>query len=93
MNEQVWKPIETAPKDGTFVDLLMPSGERLTDFKWRSHGVAGWCREEGYPSVTRVILVQPTHWMMPPPAPAKELTDMTNYGKKPRKRRSLRTVE
>lgn len=64
-----WMPIETAPKDGTEIDLWLPSAGRLTDFKWRNIGVKGWAKEEGYPVHTRILLEQPTHWMVPPPPP------------------------
>lgn len=66
-----WKPIETAPKDGTIVDLWTRIGERWTDCHWNvdkgdwlrwgldSWGGNGWQR-----------IVDPlTHWMPLPPPP------------------------
>lgn len=65
----VWQPIETAPKDGTVVDLWS-AGERLTGFAWRSTGVIGWTKTEGYPAVTRVLRGNKcTHWMPAPEGP------------------------
>lgn len=61
-----WQPIETAP-DGEVVDLFFANGERLTGFKRDRFG--RFCREEGYPTFTRVLLAQPTHWMKVPKEP------------------------
>lgn len=64
-----WQPIETAPKDGTVVDLWA-AGERLTGFAWRNTGVIGWTRTEGYPAITRVLRGNKcTHWMPAPEEP------------------------
>ncbi len=64
---QVWQPIETAPRDGTLVDLWRDC-ERLCDFYWGEGGRHSWCRKEGYPVKLRILAEQPTHWM-PRPAP------------------------
>lgn len=69
-----WQPIETAPKDGTHVDLWACSGgdprfgDRYTDAafirgKWRySSGADGWLE----------VSYMPTHWMPLPNPPATE---------------------
>lgn len=64
-----WHAIASAPKDGTKVDLFVPGRGRLTDFHYRTTGLSGWAREEGYPVVTRVLLEKPTHWMPTPSDP------------------------
>ncbi len=57
-----WQPIETAPQDGTKVDLWTEEG-RLCDCyfyaPWKR-----WARDEGHPVVTVVMRgLKPTHWM------------------------------
>ena len=79
-----WQPIETAPKDGTVVDLWI-GGEfagRRADCAWglpyHSCGEAGkYCDsgwheiESGWYDTTFNLPMheQPTHWMPRPPAP------------------------
>lgn len=67
-----WRSIETAPKDGTPVDLWTNRGERITDAIWKDNfwkywGIGGfetmeYCRIEGIA----------THWMELPQPPASE---------------------
>lgn len=71
-----WQPIETAPKDGSPVDLWR-NGERLIDFSWRSGPVSGWTKEHGYPRVTTILTAQPSHWM---PALAPPQADRDGEG-------------
>lgn len=57
-----WKPIETAPKDGTICDLWLVGGGRITDIWWDDEDKS-WC---GLDSKTF------SHWMAAPvsgPAP------------------------
>jgi hypothetical protein len=70
---QRWCPIETAPKDGTIIDLLFKgntrSPTRFTDCKW-SDG-EWWSVEVDEPMVCISHgELQPTHWM-PRPDPPK----------------------
>lgn len=72
-SDRDWQPIESAPKDGTAVDLW--DGEkRHTDYRWRAEGLAGWTRREwqggesGF-ATTRLLLVPVTHWMLVPEGP------------------------
>lgn len=68
MSEQGWMPIETAPRDGTEIDLH--DGQyRVTDCRWYQYGWAargdrGWEALEG--------ILEPTHWRPLPPPPIKE---------------------
>lgn len=64
----VWQPIETAPKDGTLVDLWLSSGDtkRITGCYWSESGLC-WTDGDRYYLKGRV---QPTHWM-PLPEPPK----------------------
>lgn len=66
-----WRNIETAPRDGTLVDLWCCSGgderfgARYADCKFE-HGHWRWLyHADGWVKVDYV----PTHWMPTPPAP------------------------
>lgn len=65
-----WLPIETAPKDGTHVDLwaidpMRGTGFRIIECAW----VDGqWIETQGE-NYDRPIGVKATHWMHVPPAP------------------------
>ena len=55
-----WQPIETAPKDGSFILLATPKG-RIADGSWSLvYKVWSW----------PYVMVEPTHWM-PLPTPPK----------------------
>jgi hypothetical protein len=66
-----WRPIETAPKDGTRIILYQPGGDgddpsRTTDIgAWGRWEGASWCwvmtAGDGW--------VRPTHWMPLPEKP------------------------
>jgi len=57
--ERDWQPIETAPRDGTELLLVDPTGRREVGF---------WSREGLRWSVFYAV-AQPTHWMPLPEAP------------------------
>jgi hypothetical protein len=68
-----WQPIETAPKDGTYIDLWADNF-RFADAFWfdpktddRWHGIEeGWVfHSEGF----EYVWVTPTHWMPIPGNP------------------------
>jgi hypothetical protein len=64
-----WQPIETAPKDGTFIDLWFPHNgkgavtQRLM-CRWRHHA---WFTQCGGRSFR---MDNPSHWMPLPKSPA-----------------------
>lgn len=58
-----WKPIETAPKDGTAVDLWIVAGKfnrRVADCRYVDDG---WICHEGYIGQRFWPSAEPTHWM------------------------------
>lgn len=60
-----WRPIETAPTDGTLILVFAPGGEfDLPDLQsvCAYHQDGGFCIDE---------MRHPTHWMPLPPPPAK----------------------
>ena len=78
-----WQPIETAPGDGTEIDLWSPSRGRLADCYWgmeTGDGFGsepkgpGWVREDcdvtGYWHYSLIEPFDVTHWMTPPAPPA-----------------------
>ena len=55
----MWQPIETAPKDGSFILLATPKG-RIADGFWSPvYGVWSW----------PYVMIEPTHWMPLPERP------------------------
>lgn len=60
-----WQPIDTAPKDGTEVIVLIrPKVIRLGWFFAPSSRTANWCDENGRK-------IKPTHWMPLPLPPVQ----------------------
>jgi hypothetical protein len=72
--EREWQPIETAPKDGTKVDLWVIFKEagprRFPDAHWNDK-LGGWQLGE-YNALDYMTPPTITHWMKVPPPPAKE---------------------
>ncbi|MEV5407141.1 hypothetical protein AB0L20_32015 [Streptomyces albidoflavus] len=67
----LWMPIDTAPKDGTDVDLLLATGERVTDCWWdlrRQKWVHWWMNDYGSMGETLVDGTA-THFMFAPTPP------------------------
>ena len=61
-----WQTMETAPKDGTEIDLWV-HGARYPDAFWGTDdiGEPAWIDDNAYVAAPD----QPTHWMYPPGAP------------------------
>lgn len=87
MSEEGWQDIETAPKDGTVIDLWVDSGCRITDAYWGEPEVdrnfrddeedgwdaaPGWLKNVGFSTYCLGEDERATHWMpLPPPPKAK----------------------
>lgn len=70
-----WQPIETAPKDGRFLDLWVPSLGRIPNAFWAKEGdwmCSGWSFI-GFTGKVE-LYIDPTHWM--PLAPGPGITEM-----------------
>jgi len=77
-----WQPIETAPKDGTEIDLWVSVGVRVADCRWGKPSGANWGDRYGCDQdlpaqwVTRHGFAldrrngPPTHWMPHPTPPS-----------------------
>lgn len=68
-----WQTMDTAPKDGTVVDLWV-DGERRADCYWRigedfGESEDGWCQMYAEASSSFAVLGVPTHWMPLPEDP------------------------
>jgi transcriptional regulator with XRE-family HTH domain len=78
-----WLPIETAPKDGTPLDLWVvfeDGGRRWADARWLEagqhscHGPANWSSRDGFPLHGFMDkTVHATHWRQRPLGPSGEL--------------------
>lgn len=74
-----WQPIETAPKDGTYIDIwgVNPAGQRFPDVRWTDFPPVGavegftWRNWQGVPVVDHADAVA-TRWMPLPAAPETE---------------------
>ena len=66
-----WQPIETAPKDGTTVDLWHRKHGRVVDAWWDSYG---WDDEEKWIAYVGGEKPDFTHWMqiLPPDSILRE---------------------
>jgi hypothetical protein len=62
-----WQPIETAPKDGTIIDVWTSGGWRVADVAW-DESIRTWCCVDE--RRTPLPELELTHWMPEPPAPA-----------------------
>ena len=66
----LWQPIETAPKDGTFVDIFVPElGERYCD-AYYVYTKKAWCWNMSDNQRIVFDATPPSHWM-PSPEPPK----------------------
>jgi len=77
-----WQPIETAPKDGTKIDLFYPYPRgRTINCYWMGEHAAGWVWRrptwgagallpESEWDIGSYPNLEPTHWMRLPPPPA-----------------------
>lgn len=64
-----WRPISEHDGSDMLVDLWA-SGHRWTDF--RLEDGRRWARKEGYPAITRVLTVRPSHFLIVPAGPESE---------------------
>ena len=68
-----WQPIETAPKDGTTIDIWVPGHDRVSAFFWPEKEI--WVYDEEYisraffPDKPPFFPITPTHWMPYPGKP------------------------
>ena len=60
-----WQPIETAPRDGTYIDIWSPRDGRVTEVFWDTEG-------DDWVSLCTVWSGNPTHWMPLPEPPEGE---------------------
>ena len=69
-----WQPIETAPKDGSFVDLFDKEGCRRADCRWftNSSQFTAWHQQKGGRAFNIGTDDSFTHWMRSPAAPTTE---------------------
>jgi len=66
-----WRDIESAPKDGTYIDLWISNGERIPDARWndRQRRWEVWSLGD-YDGMEFVAIAgDPTHWMPLPEPP------------------------
>lgn len=67
-----WRPIETAPRDGTLIDVWCPGIGRVADVQWEPfvNDFARAVTIEGEPGWTHYPNAPPTHWQPLPTPPA-----------------------
>lgn len=66
-----WQPIDTAPKDGTFVLLWTAGG--ITEASYYHGGWDCFPTESSYSETGRAVLTfRPTHWCPLPKAPIQD---------------------
>ena len=68
-----WQPIETAPKDGTYVILV--DCDLVTIGKWMNSDALrdeAWVGFDSIQSLHKTCVMAPTHWMPLPSPPGTE---------------------
>jgi hypothetical protein len=71
MNDE-WYPIETAPKDGTFIDVWGADDERVTNVKFQKDCWRHWAVDEWGCMGMHRLDYPPTHWRHVPKGPKSE---------------------
>ncbi|WGR59952.1 DUF551 domain-containing protein [Paracoccus ferrooxidans] len=65
-----WQPIETAPRDGTKIDLWTGYNERIADSMWlNGRGWVFWGTDGFESPGWEKVFPAPTHWMPLPQPP------------------------
>jgi len=64
-----WRPIESAPRDGTRILAWQDGDLYAVEWVYEAPDEGYWIARCGQPVVTPPT---PTHWMPPPPAPSQE---------------------
>lgn len=69
-----WQPIETAPKDGTFIDLWHKEEFRFTDCRWFTNrsGLTAWHVQQGGRAYNAGPASEFSHWMPRPKPPGRK---------------------
>lgn len=62
-----WQPIETAPRDGSWILGLLANGD-VRRIRSDEYYLPCWTTGEFYPSMNREpVIVRPTYWIPIPP--------------------------
>jgi len=67
--DDVWQPIETAPKDGTVVDFWHSGGFRVPDNRWVQEWGFWEHEDSAFGHIYGIIMDDITHWMPRPGSP------------------------
>lgn len=68
-----WRPIETAPKDGTY--LILVDCDLVTIGKWMNSDALrdeSWVGFDSIQSLHKTCVIAPTHWMPLPEPPTED---------------------
>jgi len=80
----IWQPIETAPKDGTYIlvvdaDCITPEADKAhwgpvfgSEFSWRAGDKESWAHDSRAAQELIGAYETATHWMPLPPPPQQE---------------------
>lgn len=71
-----WRRMESAPRDGTKIDLWFPGTGRMTDWQWSTDQIWGkagsWIGKHSCcKSISTYPNNSPSHWMPLPASPAR----------------------
>jgi len=66
-----WQPIETAPRDGTRLLLLLGNGEVFSG--WAQHSGGFYRNQRFHTDGSDIGFINPTHWMQLPAPPIVEV--------------------
>ena len=75
-----WQPMETAPRDGSLIDLSYPRLGRVCDCRWEDdfnlelYPNGCWVHETDNDGPATYLNNEPTHWMPIPPPPTQATT-------------------